>query len=101
MGIQDITARINQYASGQLTKNKKTTRESKGSSAAQISSPYRISLSDEAKLLQNAGEAARTSSGIRQEKTEVLKEKVRSGEYQPDFKMTAKNILKDDMDILD
>ncbi len=98
MDIRTISAQIDQYKTHSLTTSK--TGKNAAKKDAPESSTDTISLSSRAKLLQNAGEAANTSTGVRAEKIEALKEQIESGEYTPDFQTIAQNMLKDDQDIL-
>ena len=98
MTIRNITAQIDQYKAGSLTKSKGAKNAAQ--KGGQLSSPDTISLSNKAKLLQSAGEAANTSTGVRSEKTEALKEQIESGQYRPDAQKIARNMLQDDLDIL-
>jgi flagellar biosynthesis anti-sigma factor FlgM len=99
MDIRTITAQIDQYKTGSLTTTSKTGKNA-AKKDVQESSTDTISLSSRAKLLQNAGEAANGSTGVRAEKVAVLKEQIESGEYTPDFQTIAQNMLTDDRDIL-
>jgi negative regulator of flagellin synthesis FlgM len=98
MDIRNVTAQIGQYKASSLTAKK--TDKNAAQKGVQESATDTISLSNRAKLLQSAGEAAHESTGVRQDKVEGLKEQIDAGEYRPDSRMIARNMLQDDRDIL-
>lgn len=59
----------------------------------------KVNLSDQAKGLMQTQNAVKSSSDVRSDKVAELKAKVSSGEYQPDSKTIAENMVQMEKDI--
>jgi len=58
-----------------------------------------VMLSEEARLRGQALQVASLDSGLRQERIQDIKERIRNGTYEPDLRKVAENILREDLDL--
>ncbi|XPV75211.1 MAG: flagellar biosynthesis anti-sigma factor FlgM [Desulfovibrio sp.] len=68
--------------------------------AARPEAGVKINFSSEGILRGTALQVASTSPDIRTEKVAQLKEQVKNGTYRPDIKKAARNLLRDDLQLL-
>jgi len=57
----------------------------------------KVSISVEARKLQQIAELARTGDQIRAEKVDRIKDQIAKGEYQPDVAEVSKSILRNEV----
>ncbi len=69
------------------------TKEKSDRSERLSESSRKIEISDSAKLLSKGVEAAKNAELSDKEKIAMIKEKIRSREYQPDFGKVAEKLL--------
>lgn len=99
--------KINQYTGQQIKAYDQKVREASSEAAKQgntqkSSAPARdtINVSQQARLLGEARQAASEAPDTRESKVNSLREKVRNGTYKPDIKKTAMNLVRDEVDFL-
>ena len=99
MEINKLIGELNPYAKKKVGDNQSAGSSSRSSRADQQSSD-KVNLSSEAKLRGAALQTASTAPDVRAEKVRELKEKVRNGTYQPDIRKAARNLLRDDFELI-
>lgn len=77
---------------GTEAKSKAKDAESRGSDT--------VVLSEEARLRGQALQAANLDSGVRAERVQELRERVKDGTYEPNLRKTAENLLRQDLDLI-
>ena len=99
MEINKLIGELNPYVKKKVGENQSGSSSSRSSRAEQQSSDT-VNLSSEAKLRGTALQTATTSPDVRADKVRELKEKVRNGTYQPDIRKAARNLLRDDFELI-
>jgi negative regulator of flagellin synthesis FlgM len=78
--------------SGTEAKSKAKDAESRGSDT--------VVLSEEARLRGQALQVANVDSGVRTDRVQELRARVKDGSYEPNMRKTAENLLRQDLDLL-
>ncbi|EGJ51167.1 flagellar biosynthesis anti-sigma factor FlgM [Desulfocurvibacter africanus] len=76
---------------GTEAKSKTTDTESRGSDT--------VVLSEEARLRGQALQVANLDSGVRTDRVQELRERVKDGTYEPNLRKVAENLLRQDLDL--
>ena len=89
--------RLDQYTQNKIEKNGDAPQDRP--SAAHGSEQDKVNLSEQAKGLMQTQNAVKSSADVRSDKVAELKAKVSSGEYQPDSRTIAENMVQMEKDI--
>jgi negative regulator of flagellin synthesis FlgM len=91
--------KLNPYTKNKVQESSTTqnNQAQKGESAEQQSD--KVELSSKAQELNRITKAVEESSDVRAERVAELKAKVAQGEYKPDSRETAANMLREDMNM--
>lgn len=93
--------KLNPYAKNKVQESStvQNNQTQKGESAEQQSD--KVELSSKAQELNKITKAAEESSDVRSDKVAELKAKVAQGEYKPDSRETAANMLRQDIEVFE
>ncbi|MFP4658070.1 MAG: flagellar biosynthesis anti-sigma factor FlgM [Desulfonatronovibrionaceae bacterium] len=97
MEISSLLASIKGYTQPSVDKAADKKAEAKSENAGHED---KVSLSNQAKLLQQTQKSASESPETRQEKIESFKVSIENGTYKPDSSKIAEKLLQDEIDIL-
>ncbi len=75
-------------------KEKAAQRTASSEEGSTSSKSARVNLSEDSKVAQKASETIRNTPDVRQERIQVLKEKIEAGEYQIDSTKVADKLLR-------
>ncbi len=77
---------------GTEVKSKATDAEPRGSDT--------VVLSEEARLRGQALQVANTDSGVRADRVQELRQRIKDGTYEPNLRTVAENLLRQDLDLI-
>lgn len=101
MHIKNLVGQTNPYTANKVQGQERGDPSARTQQTAQnLAKGDSVSLSGEAKLQSAAFSAASQAPDVRAEKVRSLKEQVRNGTYQPDIKKAARNLVRDELDLL-
>ncbi len=99
MEIKKVLGELNPYANQKVQDKDKAERAEAAAKNEGEGSDV-VKLSSEGRLLGVAMSAAKSSPDQRAEKVRQLKEQVMNGTYKPDIKKAAKNLIRDDLNLI-
>lgn len=99
MHIKNLVGQTNPYTSNKVQGQERGDAKAQ-QTAQNMAKGDSVSLSGEAKLQSAAFSAASQAPDTRAEKVRNLKEQVRNGTYQPDIRKAARNLVRDELDLL-
>lgn len=102
MEIKRMVGELNPYTQKKIDRAERERPPAATSRAGSSGSSGsdRVSVSEEAKLRAAALAEANGAVDVRAEKVEELKARIQAGTYVPDNQKTARNLIRDDLDLL-
>ena len=92
--------RIKNFGSSGIEQTMITPRDSGASRSSKTAGDQdTIQVSDEARLRSMALKTASEDDGVRADRVAQLKAQIADGTYKPDFKKTATNLVRDELDM--
>lgn len=98
MDIKTVTDPLGAYSRNSVDGVKGKDRKT-GESSGSRASPDRVSVSDEGRIFSSALQEAQSTSDVRTDKVNRIREMIQNGEYHLDTKRIAQKLVESDSEL--